>query len=82
MLVHIRQPYFSVINATLFGLVGLAYALSAHVETQALLGNVDKLGQPQMVLMGGQVGPVAGFTIAGVCFLMAYFSLVHLKYRN
>jgi hypothetical protein len=81
MLVHIRQPYFSIINATLFALVGLAYTLSAHVETQAALGNIPALGAPQMVLMGGAVNPAISFVIAGVSFLMAYFSLVHLKYR-
>jgi len=63
-------------------LAGLAYTLSAHIDTQVLLGNVPPLGKPQMVLMGGEVGPTVGFLIAGVCFLMAYFALVHLKYRD
>jgi hypothetical protein len=82
MMVHIRQPYFSILSATIFTLLGLAYTLSAHVETQAALGNIPALGAPQMVLMGGTVGPSIGFVIAGVCFLMAYFSIVHLKYKG
>jgi len=81
-MVHIRQPYFSILSATIFALAGLAYTLSAHIETQAALGNIPNLGAPQMVLMGGDVSPAIGFVIAGVCFLMAYFSLVHLKYKG
>lgn len=63
-------------------LAGLAYTLSAHIETQVIYGNLQSLGGPQMVLMGGAVGPTVGFIISGVCFLMAYFSLVHLKYKG
>ena len=55
----------------------------AYIHRQALasLGNIPVLNAPQMVLMGGAVSPAIGFVIAGVSFLMAYFSLVHLKYR-
>jgi phosphate/sulfate permease len=81
MLVHIRQPYFSIINAAIFGLLGLAFSLSAHFEIQVVLNGLPAVS-PQMVLSGAVISPAMGFVIAGVFFVMAYFSLVHLKYKG
>jgi len=65
-MVHIRQPFFSIVSATIFMLLGLLYGVS----------NVN--GDPISIGVVKFVPPVS-WAVTGIMFLMAYFSLVHMK---
>lgn len=61
-----RQPFFSITNATIFMLLGIAFG------TLGTTGSAIMVGQTEIP---SQIAWIA----TGVAFLMAYFSLVHLK---
>jgi len=65
-MVHIRQPFFSIVAAVIFGLLGTLYGLSAGQGSGAVLGSIE-LNVP------------VTWALSGVMFLMAYFALVHIK---
>ena len=65
-MVHIRQPFFSIVTAIIFSIMGLLYGWNAAEGNSAVLGPIN-LGVPTT------------WGLAGVMFLMAYFAIVHLK---
>jgi len=65
-MIHIRQPFFSIANAAVFALLGLGAA--------CLAVNAEPL-----VIMAQEAPKQALWAFVGLSFLMAYFSLVHLK---
>lgn len=68
-MVHIRQPFFSIAAASIFGALGLIYGVGAMV------------GYP-FILLDAELDPTVGYALSGLLLLMAYFSLVHLRYRD
>ena len=65
-MVHMRQPFFSIAASIIFSLLGLVYAIDAvHGDT--------------VTMAGANASPSLLWAIAGMMFLMSYFSLVHLK---
>lgn len=68
-MVHIRQPFFSIATATIFGGLGLIYGIGANDGYPVVLG-------------GAELDSVYGYALSGLLFLMAYFALVHLKLRD
>lgn len=68
-MLHIRQPFFSIATATIFAALGLIYSLGVQMNLPP-------------VLIGVELDPVMGYVMSGLFFLMAYFSLVHLKYKS
>lgn len=67
-MVHIRQPFFSIVTAIIFTMFGLLFGLDVVRESAVTIGGI-------------KVGASAAWALTGVMFLMAYFSLVHIKYR-
>lgn len=65
-MVHIRQPFFSIITATVFSLMGLMYGISAGKGAGIAFGTIE-------------LNMSASWALTGVMFLMAYFALVHIK---
>jgi len=65
-MIHIRQPFFSIITATIFGLLAVMYGIAAGHGTGIMFGSIE-LNVP------------ATWALTGVMFLMAYFALVHIK---
>jgi len=63
-MIHIRQPFFSIAASAVFGL--LALLLDAATNSVVVIG-------------GTELTSSAAWALTGVLFLMAYFSLVHLK---
>jgi len=66
---HIRQPFFSIVSAFIYTLMGLLFAGSAVDGVTSHLG-------------GFELGPVAAWVFTGLMFVMAYFSLVHLRHER
>lgn len=67
-MVHMRQPFYSIVSAVVY----LAGALLLAAVSQS--GAVVSVG---FTTLNGS----ALLSVAGLFFIMAYFSLVHLKYR-
>ena len=65
MKVHIRQPFFSIVTAIIFGLLGLFYGIGAVQGAGVMLGSFE-------------LDVAVSWALTGVMFLMAYFALVHL----
>ncbi len=67
-MIHMRQPFFSIASATTYLLcaVGLGW-LAVTPDSVSLYG----IPASSAVL----------YTLCGLMFLMAYFSLVHLKFK-
>lgn len=65
MKIHIRQPFFSITTAIIFGIFGLMYGLAAAKGMGVMLGTLS-LSVP------------VSWAISGIMFLMAYFALIHL----
>jgi len=65
-MVHIRQPFFSIITATVFSLLGLMYGLTAAKGVGIMFGTIE-------------LNISATWALTGVMFLMSYFALVHIK---
>ncbi len=65
-MVHIRQPFFSIAAATLFGALGLMGGMSIMTHSSVVFGGTE-LNDPTL------------WMFVGVMFLMSYFSIVHLK---
>lgn len=65
-MLHMRQPYFSMLSALIYGLLGVLFGLSAA------------FGAP-ITLQGVELAGAIEWSITGVMFIMAYFSLVHLR---
>ncbi|MBP9760541.1 MAG: hypothetical protein KBD24_04255 [Candidatus Pacebacteria bacterium] len=65
-MVHMNQPFFSIVSAAIFSILGLFF------------GSMGVLGD--MVTFGYlEVTSQAVWGITGLMFIMAYFSLVHLR---
>ena len=69
MLIHMRQPFFSIANATIFLVLGIFFGGASIAAQPVAFADLE---------MGVQIS----WVITGVCFVMAYFSLVHLKYKD
>lgn len=67
MLIHMRQPFFSITTGGIFALLGLLFGLAS--------------GTNSLVFGGVAIGSSASWALTGLMFVMAYFSLVHLKYN-
>lgn len=67
-MVHIRQPFFSIMTAMIFSLLGLLHGLDAINGTGVV-----------MISNNVEINTSAAWALTGVMFLMAYFALVHLK---
>ena len=65
MKIHIRQPFFSIVTAIIFGILGLFYGIGAVNGTGVVLGSTE-------------LNVSVSWALTGVMFLMAYFALVHL----
>jgi hypothetical protein len=65
-MVHIRQPFFSIAAAAIFGALGLMGGMSIMTNSPVVFG-------------GNELNDQTLWSFIGVMFLMAYFSLVHLK---
>lgn len=65
-MVHIRQPFFSIASASVFGILGLLFGIDAARNSAVMIG-------------GAELTQGATWALTGVLFLMAYFALVHLK---
>jgi len=65
-MVHIRQPFFSIAAASVFGILGLLFGIDAARNSVVIIGGVE-------------LAQNAVWALTGVLFLMAYFALVHLK---
>lgn len=63
-MVRMRQPFFSIAAAAIFSITGLLIA------SEVAKGDSVRIGDLHENILWGMVG---------VMFLMAYFSLVHLK---
>lgn len=69
-MVHLRQPFFSIASAAIFGVLGLMYGANAASGVPIVIG---------MFGFEAVVPPVMNTVVAGLMFVMAYFALVHLK---
>lgn len=68
-MVHIRQPFLSILSSIVFSGIALAIAFDAKEGTEeVMLGDLP-------------LNPSAGWALVGILFLMAYFSLIYLKER-
>jgi hypothetical protein len=67
-MIHIRQPFFSIATAVIYGILGVIIGQGAGQSTTVMLGSLE-------------LNQATGWALTGVLFLMAYFSLVHLKDR-
>jgi hypothetical protein len=65
-MVHMRQPFFSIVSALVY--------LSGALLLAAVAGS-----QSPLTIGGAVLNDGALWSISGLFFLMAYFSLVHLK---
>lgn len=65
-MVHIRQPMFSIMTAVIFALIGLVLGLGAGNGSEVMLADIT-------------LNSSTAWALSGLMFLMAYFSLVHLK---
>jgi len=65
-MIHIRQPFFSIAASAVFGLLALLFGIDAATNSVVVIG-------------GTELTSSAAWALTGVLFLMAYFSLVHLK---
>jgi len=65
MKIHIRQPFFSIVTAIIFSVLGLFYGTSAVNNSGAMLGTLE-------------LNVSITWALTGVMFLMAYFALIHL----
>lgn len=65
-MVHIRQPFFSILTAVVFGVLGLLYSFDAMNGTVVFIG-------------GAELPAGATWALVGLLFLMAYFAIVHMK---
>ena len=63
-----RQPFFSIVSAVVYLLGALLFAGAAEMQVPLTLG-------------GAALSDSVTWAIGGLFFLMAYFSLVHLKYK-
>lgn len=67
-MVEMRQPFFSVVSAIVFAAWGLFFGLSAILGWNVVVG-------------GWGVTDQLSWLLAGLHFLMSYFSLAHLQHR-
>ncbi len=67
-MLHIRQPFYSITTSGIFTLLGLLFGLEATKGTMVPLGVVE-------------LSPSMTWGLTGILFLMAYFALVHLRYK-
>ena len=65
-MLHIQQPFFSIVTAGIFTLLGVFYGVTAGSGEGVIFSNV-------------QITVSASWALSGLMFLMAYFALVHLK---
>lgn len=69
IMVEMRQPFYSIVSAVIFGGLGLAYG-------------IQSIGGFEVVFGGIQLSSQLGWAISGVLFLMAYFSIAHLQTKK
>ncbi len=69
-MVHLRQPFFSIAAAAIFGLLGLLYGANAVADIPITIA---------MFGFEAVITPVMNYVAAGLMFVMAYFALAHLK---
>jgi hypothetical protein len=67
-MVHMREPFLSITSGVIFAILGLIFANAAATTETINLANVE-------------VTSSVSWALTGVLFIMAYFSLVHLKYK-
>lgn len=67
-MLHIRQPFYSITTSGIFTILGLLFGLEAAKGTTVPLGVVD-------------LNSAMTWGLTGLLFLMAYFALVHLRYK-
>lgn len=67
-MLYIRQPFFSIATASIFAALGLVYGIGAQLNFPVVFLNTN-------------IDPTVGYALSGLLFVMAYFSLVHLKQR-
>jgi len=65
-MIQIRQPFFSIVTAIIFGFLGFMYGVNAMNNIGVTFGTIE-------------LNLSASWALTGVMFLMAYFALVHLK---
>ncbi len=68
-MLHMRQPFYSIVSAIIFGGLGLVYGLQSINGFDVRFGGVTLSTQ-------------IGWAISGVLFLMAYFSIAHLQTKK
>lgn len=67
-MIHMRQPFYSIASAATYLLCAIGLGLLAAT--------------PDAVLLFGTTAPSSAlWALCGLMFLMAYFSLVHLKFK-
>jgi hypothetical protein len=67
-MIHMRQPFFSVISATIYFAAALMFAGTTNFTPSVTFGDAT-------------LSTGVSWAISGLCFVMAYFSLVHLKHK-
>jgi hypothetical protein len=67
-MIHMRQPFFSIVSALVYLISAMLFAFMAVNSVSVSVGGADLSTSVMQA-------------ISGLFFVMAYFSLVHIKYK-